>query len=92
MRYTTRVQKKNDSTLKFADILDATKKLSPDPIEKIEVSYDMYEDLLASAKDMFIPRRKFSEKIYLGSLFGVKIVIDPELKPGEYKIVSTPSD
>lgn len=86
MKYTTRMTKENNSVLTFNEILHAAKELSPNPIERIEVGLEFYEELLESAKKSVHPDHIKKVK-YLGSLYGVKIMIDPELKEREYKIV-----
>ena len=88
MKYTTRLTKKNDSHLKFADVVDVCRKLDPDPIREIKVGFKFYEELLASAKD-YVGKEPKNTELYLGSLFGVKVIIDPELKENEYKIVKS---
>lgn len=86
MTYTTRQTKKNDSVLKFADMLDAYKQINADPVKEIRCGYEYYQDLLDYTNMEMIKSKK--DKLYLGSLFGVKILIDPELKPNEYKIIT----
>ena len=65
-------------------MLDDAQKLSPDPIEEITVEYNLYERLLTKIRDEAKVTK--NQKHCLGSLFGVKILIDPELKPNECKL------
>ncbi len=75
------------SYLKFADIVDSAKRLKACPIHEIRVGYDFYDELLVSVNSLKTPNKVKSPKLYLASLYGVKIVIDPELKKDEYRIV-----
>lgn len=78
----------NDTSyLKFADIVDSAKKLKACPIHEIRVGYGFYDELLESVNSLVPPKKVKSPKLYLASLYGVKIIIDPELKKDEYKIV-----
>jgi len=84
-KYTARQTEPNISHLTFADILESVRDTDQNPIEAIEVSYPFYKQLCKSAIDTR-GKRTGKEALYLTNLYGVKIYIDPKLKPGEYKI------
>jgi hypothetical protein len=93
MKYITRQTEKrikaNETALKFRDVVEATQKLIPVPnlLKEIRVGHKFYDELLDYTESQLLKPKVKNLKMYLGSLFGVKIVIDPELKPNEYKIV-----
>jgi len=90
MKYITKQKesylKANEANLTFADVVESAQKLKAFPIKSVNVGFKMYENLLEYVKTQSIKPLKKTE-LYLGSLYGVKILIDSDLEPNEIKIV-----
>lgn len=92
MTYITKIANKNHeatrANLVIAEVLEARKTLDPRPLVEIKVGPKMYENINNYA-ELLLPIKKQPQmrKRYLTQLYGVKVIIDPELKPNEYKFI-----
>jgi hypothetical protein len=81
--YTDRERRANENIVWFREQIDEFENKNPyQPIE-CKVGFKLYEDLLVAVSRDTEPK---SSEIYLDTLFGLKIYIDPSLKPNEVKL------
>ena len=71
------------SILDFRTELDKNFEKTGKEANEARVGFDRYDDLLTTAKTN-LPKK--SKAKHLHTLFGVKILIDPSLKPNEIKL------
>jgi hypothetical protein len=87
MKNATTQYTSTNSIIKFEDMLKAVKEVTPAPIGQIKVGTKFYENLVKYA-ERYLKEMDDKNKLYVSDLYGVKIFVDPELKPNEYRITT----
>jgi hypothetical protein len=88
MNSTFTKNEKDSAIISFLEIINACWEVDPDPIKEIRVGKSFYKKLFTDFEMSFpAPEKKPKKVLFLSSLYGVKILIDPELKPNQYKVV-----
>ena len=86
MKRTTTKQSSGDSSvLKFADMLDTVSKITPVPVRDVEVGIKVYKDLQNNVETLTRNNRK---KPHITNWFGVRIFLNPRLKPNQCKLIT----
>lgn len=80
--YTNKSVNAEEDLVKFREEMEKIMSENPKIPTVAEVGMELYDSLLTAATRDVEPKQ---EKIYLGELFGIKIKIDPSLKPNEVK-------
>lgn len=80
--YSQRVANSREALNWFREKLERFQIKNPFEPERANVDFRLYDDLLTATYENTTSKK---ERICLNTLFGVKIFIDPSLKPGQIK-------
>jgi hypothetical protein len=81
--YANREKRAGENLIWFREQIETFEKKNPRQPTECKVGFKLYEDLLLAVSKDTEPKKP---EIYLDTLFGIKIYIDPSLKSNEVKI------
>lgn len=78
-----------DTEMNFKDMVESIQEITPCPVKEVRCGFKYYKELRHLINSLVSPT--IHPKTEIDTLYGIKILIDPSLKPNEFKFVTSNS-